>query len=584
MEKEQTNIYPYPYAVREGCLCIETASNGYRKLCTFAPRMLSEIAMDDGQEVTRYYSIGGTDEQGRELPPVKVPASELEKMNWMKSSWPAFCSLCVVNMAERHVAYAIRQTAGSAPQKLIFTHTGWKQIDGQWEFLLPGNENFDVQLQGKQRSYCAANAFEEQDLCYLAVFLDSGFIPLEILYPCLALVFLSPLNSFLRKIGHEPKFILALIGRTGSMKSTIAALMLSFFGNFSETDLPMSFRDTANSIIYSSFALKDVLTCIDDYHPASTLEGKKMLDTMQAVARAYGDRAARNRMTSEITLRDSRPPQGNAIVTAEFLPDIGESGTARLFYITMEPGQLDLKLLTDVQGLASDGLLRRCMFAYLQWLKSVYLCSEAAQQVLERKLKEAYQHHRLGWRQTLQKQNLAFHNRLPDTLTCLQIGFEFLLAFLKAHAMLTDEDAKRHKTAFLHILLDHARKQSEAVQRDKPSHIYIRKLMVLLDCGQLQLIPCRDHPDIHPLNHAGYEDEEFYFLFFDFTHKAVKKFCNEQGEEFPISSAALGKQLAEDGFIDQRSDKGTTQSIRFYGRNRRVMILRKDRVQALMGV
>lgn len=47
--------------------------------------MLSEIAIDDGQEVTRYYSIGGTDEQGRELPPVKVPASELEKMNWMKS-------------------------------------------------------------------------------------------------------------------------------------------------------------------------------------------------------------------------------------------------------------------------------------------------------------------------------------------------------------------------------------------------------------------------------------------------------------------------------------------------------------------
>lgn len=120
-------------------------------------------------------------------------------------------------MAERHVAYAICQTAGSAPQKLIFTHTGWKQIDGQWEFLLPGNTQHDVQLQGKQRSYCGANAYEEQDLCYLAVFLDSGFIPQEILYPCLALVFLSPLNSFLRKIGHEPKFILALIGRTGSI-------------------------------------------------------------------------------------------------------------------------------------------------------------------------------------------------------------------------------------------------------------------------------------------------------------------------------------------------------------------------------
>ena len=37
-------------------------------------------------------------------------------------------------------------------------------------------------------------------------------------------------------------------------------------------DLPISFRDTANSIIAQSFILKDVLTVIDDYHPSTKLD------------------------------------------------------------------------------------------------------------------------------------------------------------------------------------------------------------------------------------------------------------------------------------------------------------------------
>lgn len=133
------------------------------------------------------------------------------------------------------------------------------------------------------------------------------------------------------------------------MKSTVAAMFLSFFGNFSNTDLPMSFRDTANSIIHSSFALKDVLTCIDDYHPTGRKESDAMKATMQALARGYGDKAARNRLTADIQLRETRPPQGNAIVTAEFAPDIGESGTARLFCVEMKPGELDLPSLTMIQ-------------------------------------------------------------------------------------------------------------------------------------------------------------------------------------------------------------------------------------------
>ena len=113
---------------------------------------------------------------------------------------------------------------------------------------------------------------------------------------------------FLKLAGCEPKFVLFLVGKTGSRKSTLAALMLSFFGKFTASELPLSFRDTANSILHHSFALKDVLTCIDDYHPAGRQEEQKLTATAQSIMRAYGDRAGKGRLRADASPMESRPP------------------------------------------------------------------------------------------------------------------------------------------------------------------------------------------------------------------------------------------------------------------------------------
>lgn len=345
-------LYVSPYVVENGCLCLRRETDDDTvtiPLCNFAPRIIAELIIDDGADVTRKYLLGGNDENGNALPQIEVDATKLERMDWLHQHWDATCDLCVVAKVEKHVRHAIKSTAKNAEKRIIYRHTGWRKIGDEWHYLLPGNGQYDVQLHGKQQSYSTATTFSRQDLTCLAELFSATTIPHRVLFPALALVFLSPLNEFLRQVTHEPKFAFMLLGRTGSMKSTIAALMLSFFGQFSSTDLPMSFRDTANSIIHNAFALKDTLTCIDDYHPTGRRESVTMLEIMQAIARGYGDRATRNRLSSDIVLRDARPPRGNAIVTAEFAPDIGESGTARLFYIELKAGELDLPSLTKLQ-------------------------------------------------------------------------------------------------------------------------------------------------------------------------------------------------------------------------------------------
>lgn len=576
------DFYSAPYYTENGCLCylpVGRQDSPGIMLCNFAPRIVREVIVDDGAEKTRRYLIGGTDANGNNFTPVEVPAGELEKMSWIANNLDASRDLCVVSQVEKHVRCAIKTTARFADKRYIFSHTGWKKIGGEWHYLLPGDKTYQVELKGKQRNYYGAEGMSREDAEDLVKLLSGGMMPDEVLLPCLATAFLSPLNEFLRQIGHEPKYLLTLIGRTGSMKSTVAALMLSFFGNFSATDLPMSFRDTANSIVHNAFTLKDVLTCVDDYHPTARSDASQMKATMQTLARGYGDRAARNRLSSDITLREPRPPQGNVIVTAEFAPDIGESGTARLFCIEMKPGGINLPLLTEAQDKALEGKYAACMRGYTDMVKFFADKGEVCGI-----LKSKFMTYRSKWRERLRENEIQFHDRLPDTLACLEIGFSFMEIFLSAEAHMDEKGITALNERFENVLLYLAARQSESIEQDRPTHIFLRKLYSLIECGNVCLLPATGRTEIPPKNYIGYEDENYYYLMLDASHKAVKRLCGEQDEGFAISAKSLAKALADEGLIEPGDNGTNTRTMRFGGRLKRVMLLRKEKANKLVSV
>lgn len=581
-ENQIKDFYSAPYYTENGCLCylpVGRQDSPGIMLCNFAPRIVREVIVDDGAEKTRRYLIGGTDANGNEISPVEIPAGELEKMAWIANCLDASCDLCVVSQVEKHVRCAIKTTARFADKRYIFSHTGWKKIGGEWHYLLPGDKTYQVELKGKQRNYYGAEGMSREDAEDIVKLLSCSLMPDEVLLPCLATVFLSPLNEFLRQIGHEPKFLLTLIGRTGSMKSTVAALMLSFFGNFSATDLPMSFRDTANSIVHNAFALKDVLTCVDDYHPTARSDASQMKATMQTLARGYGDRAARNRLGSDITLREPRPPQGNVIVTAEFAPDIGESGTARLFCIEMKPGGINLPLLTEAQDKALEGKYAACMRGYTDMVK--YFADKGEVCGI---LKSKFMTYRSKWRERLRENEIQFHDRLPDTLACLEIGFSFMEIFLSAEAHMDEKGITALNERFENVLLYLAARQSESIEQDRPTHIFLRKLYSLIECGNVCLLPATGRTEIPPKNYIGYEDETSYYLMLDASHKAVKRLCGEQDEGFAISAKSLAKALADEGLIEPGDNGTNTRTMRFGGRLKRVMLLHKEKANKLVSV
>ena len=564
----------------DGCLHKEVTNKSgitTKKLCNFLPYIVSEVSVDDGAEVKTVLRLGGVHSSGRVLPEIDVTGAELGTFNWLIERWGADCVLEPERSVKEYVRHAIQQTAENAERIQIYHVTGWKLIDNHWEYLLPNDGKHDVSLRGKLSRYEKADSWTVSDLSS-AYFMTSyfPFAPDEITLPLLAFTFLTPLNEFLHQANCEPKFVLCLLGRTGTRKSTLAALFLSFFGRFNSSDLPLSFRDTANSIMYNAFSLKDMLTCIDDFHPSSKKESGKLTNTAQLIMRGYGDRIGRGRLKSDSTPMESRPPQGNAIITAEQAPDIGESGTARYFCLELRDGMINLNNLSKFQREAERGTLRSCMLAYTEWIKERFLKDKDTARSFVNQLKTSFH----NYRNEFIFSRTHCHGRVPEIYAWLMIGMEFFLSFLLSYEVISEEDYRSTFIRCRDCLYGLAKKQSANIENDKPTHKFIQKLYSLIESGQAVLLDRNNPVDFKPLNYIGYRDDEYFYLNADIAHKQVKRLCSEQEETFSISKNGLIKALAEEGLTV--CDKGkNTKSIRIGDKTLRFICLIKDKADAV---
>ena len=574
--------YPSPYKVVDGNLCMEVTekhSKYDKKLANFTPYIKSELTVDDGATETKVLRLAGQHANGETLPEIEVSGKDFPSFNWLFEKWGAKCILEVGKNVKEHVRYSIQSTSESAEQQFIYQQTGWKKINGEWCYLLPGDSKFNVSLKGKLESYCGEQHFSKSDLETVYSMTKMLPAPKEIVLVLLAFTFLTPLIEFLRQAQCMPKFVLNIIGRTGTRKSTLAALFLCFFGIFNAGNLPMSFRDTSNSIIQNAFALKDVPTCIDDFHPCGRDDERKLTSTMQALVRAYGDRTGRGRLRKDSSAMESRPPLGNAIITSEFPPNIGESGTARYFLLELKDADVNLDILSSFQQYAEQGVFRRAMFGYTEWIRKNFLQAEKIEKEFVDMLRDSFSAYRSDFIQT----GITCHGRVPEMSAELRIGMKMFLWFLEDNKIITEADAQKVDGNFKEILYRLAQRQSENIKSDKPSVVFVKKLYALIESGAVTVThkELSLGEDPYPRSFIGFEDEHYLYLNKDIAYRYVKVLCNEQGENFSLTSKALLKTLAEDGLI-KTSPGSNTVSVRYAGKNSRYMALDKYKAEQIV--
>ena len=111
--------------------------------------LMMDSTLDDGAVTTTYVRLRGVPESGRALPEIEIPAADLASFTWIAERWGMDCILKVGKTVKDCVRHAIQTTAAHAEKKTVFTVTGWKKIGEEWYYLMPGDDNYTVDLYDK---------------------------------------------------------------------------------------------------------------------------------------------------------------------------------------------------------------------------------------------------------------------------------------------------------------------------------------------------------------------------------------------------------------------------------------------------
>jgi hypothetical protein len=314
------------------------------------------------------------------LPTIEVAVAEYASGDWPLTRGGPRAIVFAGQGNRDYLRCAVQVLSGEAPARVVYTHTGWPQIEGRWVYLhasgaigTTGTENFAVDTPDTLERFVlpVPPMGSDRIVAVKAVLgLLNGLAPDRVMVPLLALTTRSALPGCAFS-GH-------LAGRTGAGKTELAALAQQFFGaEMDAKHLPANWSSTANSLEGLAFAAKDALLVVDDFAPhGNQLDVSRFHKEADRLLRAQGNRSGRQRLRPDGTLRPAKPPRGTILSTGEDVPR-GHSLRARLLVVEVEPGDVNFGQLSECQRDAASGLYAAAMSAYIAWLAPQF--DEAAQ-------------------------------------------------------------------------------------------------------------------------------------------------------------------------------------------------------------
>jgi hypothetical protein len=561
----------HPFLVRNGCLSMRKimprGDEIVQKLCNFNAWIEQDILRDDGLELQREFLIRGEDAAGP-LRPARVNWSELAGMEWVMREWGTRTIIYPGHGRRDTLRAAIQLLSSQAIDRRVYTHLGWREVDGRRVYLSNsgalGGRGVEVEIDPDLQLYCLPREPEGIPQAVRASLSFLDLAPLRVTAPLWAAVWLAPLCEML-----HPAFAMWVYGATGTLKSTLAALVLNHYGEgFDCKHLPAGFTDTANCLERKAFIVKDAPLVIDDFAPQKDARSdQEYVRSAHRVIRSAGNLSARGRLNASAGVRRSYHPRALIIVTGEDLPE-SESIVARLFVTEVERGDVDLKRLTALQE--SCGVLPHALAGYLLWLAEHW--QELAP--LIRKRRDEYR----------QWANRAGHHlRFPEAVALLATAFEMGLSFARRQGVLDQEAFDRYLKDGLNGLLEGTARTSERASAEKPEDMFLQTLRELLAQGKICLRGLKGQLSLGGSEERsemlGWYDEDKVYLLPGAVYTRVARHFRERGGLFPVREYTLRKLLKEAGMAE--TGKGDRiASVRWIeGRNQRVLVLKREALE-----
>lgn len=549
------------YDVIDGWTVLRTVTeSGNRKITPLAngnAQIIEEIVNDDGSNEPQLdFLVAGELATGQKLPRVQVASTEFPTMKWT-AQWGARFILSAGRSTQDHFRAAMQHLSGTPYRRTIYTHTGWREINGKNFFLTStgalgaNDETIQVDLRmGRPDTNMTHYALPlaPQDIApAMQASLQSWYIAEpSIIVPIWASMYLAPLFPFL-----TPDFGLWLYGVSGSMKSSMVACLLSHFGTWQGANakllLPSNFQSTANNILMSAFQAKDVPLVIDDYAPgANQKEVRERDNTASNLLRSVGNKAARGRMRDGRNFQADFPPRCLAIFTAEDVPKTS-SIMARGIGVSIsippkgDPARRPIEQrLTQAQTVDSF-FYPHAMGGYILWIQRHWDELTKSLPVIA-----------AGYRD--QMSQAGGHARLPDAFGKLMAATDTALYFALDCGAITDSQATDKKRQAFEALGLMMSEHGEAVDSVDACRIFQETLLEQLDAREWYLCPADANSTSPPQNYpvgaqtVGYVDDNFIYLLTK-TANDIMQIYQRLGTPFPVGRNTLYKRMIERGWL-----------------------------------
>jgi hypothetical protein len=521
---------------------VKTSEGSYRvQASNFVARIKEVLAFDDDIEIVQQFVIDGILEGVKKLPTITVKARDFRSMNWVERYWGNLL-ITSVPKARDIVRETIQRVSNNAPTTKVHYTLGWKNIGKDWCYLYSGGSiggnNILVADINELKGYFFKKYSYSVEKCakYVQKFMEIASH--EITIPLLAHAFLSILIERLKQEEIEPRYLMWVYGVSGSFKTALTVVLMSFFGTFNSP--PATFNDTAAALEKKAYLTKDSLLLVDDFHPsASPQEAKSKASIANGLTRKYGDRITRSRSKSNLTLAKDYPPRGNLICTSEDLL-IGYSTNSRHMGIEIHRGDIDPNILTKLQN--NKKYFACFMVNFIQYVAEKIMSDPAV----------TYKEKFLDYRNKSQNHN--HHKRFAEAIACLQIGWETFLDFLKHIKYIDKAEYKKYFDEGFTIFQNLAKRQNDLVQNDDIADKFMMALKELLDTKQIVPID-KDAPStLHKGASICYHDEGNYYFIPQSTYAMVANFFLKRGDLLNVNDYMLRKMLADHKYTVESSD------------------------------